>query len=99
MRYDNRPKTATGKDSTPFYVAYPYRNPTIGWMSDIQAYTRVKMENHVRRFYTPDNALLVLVGNIDSKKLQGYKELFQDDTQSISPQTGGCNKRTRNLSV
>ncbi|MBN1577621.1 MAG: insulinase family protein [Chitinispirillaceae bacterium] len=68
MRYDNRP---IGKYwerlNTLFYIAHPYRLPTIGWASDIQAYTRRKLEEHVKRFYTPDNALIVLVGNIDPK--------------------------------
>ncbi|HON11661.1 MAG TPA: pitrilysin family protein [Chitinispirillaceae bacterium] len=69
MRYDNRPVNRYWERlNSLFYVAHPYRNPTIGWMSDIQSYTREKMESHVRRYYTPDNALLVLVGNIDSKK-------------------------------
>jgi predicted Zn-dependent peptidase len=66
MRYENRP---IGKYwerlNSIFYLAHPYRLPTIGWMSDIRAYTRQKMEEHVRRFYTPDNALIVMVGNID----------------------------------
>lgn len=66
MRYENRP---IGKYwerlNSIFYLAHPYRLPTIGWMSDIRAYTRQKMEEHVRRYYTPDNALIVMVGNID----------------------------------
>ncbi|MBN1757791.1 MAG: insulinase family protein [Chitinispirillaceae bacterium] len=66
MRYENR---AIGKYwerlNALFYVAHPYRLPTIGWMSDIQAYTRKKMEKHVKKFYTPDNALIVMVGNVD----------------------------------
>lgn len=66
MRYDNRPVNRYWERlNSIFYIAHPYGTPTIGWMSDIQAYTRDKMENHVRRFYTPDNALLVLVGNIN----------------------------------
>jgi predicted Zn-dependent peptidase len=65
MRYDNRPiGTYWERLNALFYIAHPYRLPTIGWMSDIQSFTRQKMEDHVRRFYTPDNALLVLVGNI-----------------------------------
>jgi predicted Zn-dependent peptidase len=69
MRYENK---AIGKYwerlNALFYVAHPYRLPTIGWMSDIRSYTRTKLENHVKKFYTPDNALIVMVGNVDPKK-------------------------------
>jgi predicted Zn-dependent peptidase len=69
MRYDNRPVNKYWERlNSLFYTAHPYRLPTIGWESDIAAYTRQKMEDHVRRFYTPDNALIVLVGNIDPQK-------------------------------
>jgi predicted Zn-dependent peptidase len=66
MRYDNRPIGRYWERLTAlFYSASPFRNPTIGWASDINAYSREKLERHVRRFYTPDNALVVLVGNIE----------------------------------
>ena len=69
MRYENRPLNRYWERlNSLFYVAHPYRLPTIGWMSDIEAYTREKMENHIRKFYTPDNALIVMVGNVDPKK-------------------------------
>ncbi len=69
MRYDNRPLGKYWERlNALFYIAHPYRQPTIGWASDINAYTRRKMEEHVKRFYTPDNALIVLAGNIEPKK-------------------------------
>jgi predicted Zn-dependent peptidase len=66
MRYDNQPVNRYEEYlNSLFYLAHPYRLPTIGWMSDIQAYTIKLLYNHIRRFYTPDNALIVLAGNID----------------------------------
>lgn len=65
MRYDNRPLSKYWERlSALFYVAHPYRIPTIGWMSDIRGYTRSKLKDHIARYYTPDNALIVLVGNV-----------------------------------
>jgi predicted Zn-dependent peptidase len=67
MRYDNRPLGRYWEQlNALFYIADPYRNPTIGWASDIRAFTRAKLERYIDRYYTPDNALIVLVGNIDS---------------------------------
>lgn len=77
MRYDNRPLGRYYERlNSLFFVAHPYRLPTIGWMSDIRSYTKDKMEQHVNRYYTPDNALIVLVGNISpelaKKKINQY---------------------------
>ena len=69
MRYENQPVNSYYENLLArFYTVHPFRIPTIGYMSDIQSYTRPKMEDHVRKYYTPDNAMIVLSGNIDSKK-------------------------------
>ncbi len=67
MRYENRPVNKYWEIlGAHFFIAHPYRLPTIGWMSDIRAYTRSKLRDHVNRYYTPDNALIVMVGNVDT---------------------------------
>ena len=49
-----------------FYEAHPYRFPTIGYPSDIRHLTRAQAEEHYRRYYKPNNAILVLAGDIDT---------------------------------
>jgi predicted Zn-dependent peptidase len=72
MRYDNRPQNNYFERLMGiFYVAHPYRIPTIGWMSDIRSYSREKLQKHVQQFYTPDNALIVLAGNVDTAQALG----------------------------
>lgn len=67
MRYENRPLNKYFERlNALFYIAHPFRNPTIGWMSDIRSFTREKLDEYVKRYYTPDNALIVLVGNVDT---------------------------------
>jgi predicted Zn-dependent peptidase len=69
MRIDNRPDGRYWERlNALFDIASPYRIPTIGWPSDIKGYTRAKLEQHIHKFYTPDNAVIVLVGNIDTTK-------------------------------
>jgi len=66
MRYDNRPLNRYWERlNALFYVAHPFRQPVIGWESDISGFTTDKLMRHINRFYTPDNAVLVLAGNID----------------------------------
>ena len=49
------------------FRAHPYRNPTIGWLGDLETMTREDLYGHYRRFYVPNNATLVVVGNVDTR--------------------------------
>jgi zinc protease len=46
------------------FRAHSYRHPTIGWLSDLQTMTREDLYGHYRRFYAPNNATLVIVGDV-----------------------------------
>ncbi len=47
------------------FKAHPYRHPTIGWLSDLQSMTRDDLYGYYRRYYVPNNATLVIVGDVD----------------------------------
>lgn len=44
---------------------HPYRHPTIGWLADLQTMTREDLFAHYRNYYAPDNATLVIAGDVD----------------------------------
>lgn len=46
------------------FQVHPYRNPIIGWRCDLEKMTREDLYDYYRRFYTPNNAFLVLSGDI-----------------------------------
>src|SRR5690606_4586369 len=48
------------------FKVHPYRHPTIGWLSDVQTMSRDDLYGHYRRFYTPSNATLVIVGDVET---------------------------------
>ncbi len=48
------------------FKMHPYRHPTIGWQSDVETMTREDLYGHYRRYYTPSNATLVIVGDVDT---------------------------------
>jgi zinc protease len=48
------------------FKAHPYRHPTIGWLSDLQSMTRDDLYGYYRRYYVPNNATLVIVGDVDT---------------------------------
>jgi zinc protease len=47
------------------FKAHPYQHPTIGWLTDLQSMTRDDLYGHYRRYYVPNNATLVVVGDVD----------------------------------
>lgn len=44
--------------------SHPYRHPVIGWMNDLQAMTVNDARNWYDRWYVPNNAILVVVGDV-----------------------------------
>jgi zinc protease len=48
------------------FKAHPYRHPTIGWLPDLQTMTRDDLYGYYRRYYLPNNATLVIVGDVDT---------------------------------
>jgi zinc protease len=48
--------------------AHAYRHPTIGWLSDLQTMTRDDLYGYYRRYYVPNNATLVIVGDVDTRE-------------------------------
>lgn len=58
------------------FVAHPYRFPIVGWMEDIRRVTVVEAKEFYRRYYVPNNALVVAVGDFKApellEKIRGY---------------------------
>ena len=48
------------------FKVHPYRHPTIGWLSDLQTMTRDDLYQYYRRTYIPNNAVVVVVGDVDT---------------------------------
>jgi zinc protease len=51
------------------FRAHPYRHPTIGWIDDLRSMTRDDLYGHYRRFYIPNNATLVVAGDVDADEV------------------------------
>jgi zinc protease len=47
------------------FTSHPYHWPTIGWMRDIEAITIADCRAFYRTYYAPNNATLVIVGDVD----------------------------------
>ncbi len=47
------------------WQAHPYRRPIIGWMSDLEQLKVTDVRDWYRRWYVPNNAILVVVGDVN----------------------------------
>lgn len=65
LRTDDNPQSLTYEKfrSTAFQRSR-YGNPVIGWPEDLRALTVEDLEDWYRRFYSPANAVLVVVGDV-----------------------------------
>lgn len=82
-RVDNNPPALlheTFMDS--MYSVHPYRWPVIGYMNDIQAYTSEKLRHFYDTYYLPNNAVLVIAGDIDIAKTKQLVEKYYGDLES-----------------
>lgn len=51
------------------YQKYPYKRPIIGYETTVKSFTRNDLLKYVNQFYTPENMVLIVVGNIDESSL------------------------------
>jgi zinc protease len=60
------------------FKAHPYHWPTIGWMSDIEGITREDLLTHYKTYYTPNNATLIIVGDVDATQtVEAVRRYFE----------------------
>ena len=50
------------------FKVHPYRDPIIGWSSDIENLSLKNIREFFHKYYTPVNMVITLVGDIDSRK-------------------------------
>ncbi len=56
------------------YQTHPYRNPVIGWMDDLRSLTVQDAHNWYQRWYAPNNATLVVVGDVEPEAVFALAE-------------------------
>lgn len=58
------------------YMSSPQHFPVIGWMSDIRAWTAEDARNWYKQWYAPNNATLVVVGDVDPQKVYALAQKY-----------------------
>lgn len=58
------------------FQAHPYRVPVIGWMDDLENMTVEDARNWYERWYVPNNAFVVVVGDVDAPSVFRWAEKY-----------------------
>lgn len=82
LRTDDKPESRVYEAlNAAAFNAHPYRRPIIGWMDDLQNMTWQDAQDWYRSWYAPNNAYVVVVGDVD------HQEVFR-----LAEQTYGQHK-------
>lgn len=89
LRTDDKPQALVYESlmSTSFQ-AHPYRRPIVGWMNDLENMTASDARDWYHRWYAPNNATLVIVGDVS------HQEVFK-----LAAETYGKNRKHESLPV
>jgi zinc protease len=77
QRVDNDPGSKLGESlNAAQYLNHPYRLPVIGWRHEMESYSRQDALDFYRTWYAPNNAVLIVAGDIDAKELRPLAEKY-----------------------
>jgi zinc protease len=77
MRTDDKPSAlAYERFKALAYPASGYHNPTIGWMADLQRMTDPQLRAWYEAWYAPNNATLVVVGDVDVAEVKTLAQRY-----------------------
>lgn len=76
-RTDNDPSALLAERmEAVLYLNHPYRNPIIGWASEVGKLERDDALAFYRRYYAPNNAILIVGGDITAAELKPLAEKY-----------------------
>ncbi len=75
MRVANNPNSRLGEQmDAALYLNHPYRRPTIGWRPEIEKLDRAQALDFYKRFYTPNNAIVIVAGDVTAAEVKADAE-------------------------
>lgn len=70
------------------FMSHPYHWPVIGWFADLNAMTLDDLQRHYDTYYSPNNATLIVVGDIKADTLfPTIQRLFEDIPKGPTPKS------------
>jgi zinc protease len=87
--YENQPygMASIVLDEMLYPEGHPYHWPTIGYMEDLTAASHEDVVDFFRKYYPPNNASLVLAGDIDAARAKALAEKWLGEIKPRDPVT------------
>ncbi|MDP1559433.1 MAG: pitrilysin family protein [Nitrosomonas sp.] len=83
LRTDDQPRSLIyEKMMAVAYQTHPYRRPVIGWMNDLENMTVQDAQAWYDRWYAPNNAILVIVGDVDAEEVLKLTQKYYGGIES-----------------
>lgn len=77
QRTDSDPRALFGEQKqAALYLNHPYGTPVIGWRHEMEALTREDALEWYRNFYAPNNAVLVVAGDVTPDEVRALAETY-----------------------
>lgn len=77
LRTDDNPQAlAFERFLATAHLSAPYNHPVIGWMTDLQQMDVADLKNWYQRYYAPNNATLVVVGDVKPQEIHALAEQY-----------------------
>jgi zinc protease len=77
MRTDDNPTSKLREQfNAVAYLNSPYRSPVIGWMVDLENMKLEDLRDWYEKWYAPNNAILVVVGDVEPENIKALTEKF-----------------------
>jgi zinc protease len=93
MRVANNPDARLAEQiMAALYLNHPYGRPVIGWHHEIEALGREDALAFYQRFYAPNNAILVIAGDVDAAEV---RPMAEKTFGQVAPQPAIPEKRLR----
>lgn len=84
MRFENVPRSIlTEKMMHSLFPNHPYGIPTIGWREEIQNLTRKDALDFYDKYYSPNNAILVISGDVTAEEIKPLAEKYYGEIKSF----------------
>jgi zinc protease len=92
MRVANNPSGRLSEQmEAALYLNHPYGRPVIGWRQEIEKLDSADALDFYRRFYTPNNAIVVIAGDVTAQDVKAYV----DETYAKVPVRTEAHARVR----
>lgn len=86
LRIDNNPAALLDEAlNAALFRHHPYGTPIIGWLHEMEQLNKTKARHFFDRYYVPNNAILLLIGNVTEAEARRLSELHYGKWRTADP--------------